>query len=290
MANIRQAREALGARLRELRKDAGLNGKQLAQRLGWIATKISKIELGKQTPTEADLQQWARACDAADQLPSLLAQLRSLELAYAAWHRQLRAGTRDRQRQIAAIEAETELLRVFEPATVPGLLQTREYARHLFAQAIAVHGVLDDLEAGVQARMERQEILYRPGHRFHFVLCESALRNLMCPPEVMMGQIERLVASATLPNVALGVIPWTARLPKTPVHGFWLYGEQLVTVETFAAELSLIQPEEIALYGKIFDLMHKTAVYGKQARALMTRVLDDLATTFFPEDEQQPGP
>jgi transcriptional regulator with XRE-family HTH domain len=284
MPNPRQAREALGARLRELRKDAGLNGKQLAQTLQWQATKVSRIELGKQTPTEDDVRAWLAACGATDQQSSLIAQLRGLELAYATWQRQLRTGTRDRQRQIAAIEAETDLVRGFEPATVPGLFQTREYARHIMAQSIAVHEITDDLEDGLQARMERQEILYRPGRRFHFVLSEAAVRNLLCPPDVLMGQIERLIASATLPNVALGVIPFTARLPKSPVHGFWIYGTQLVTVETFAAELSLTQPEEIELYGKIFTLMKDVALYGKAARALMLNVLDELAATHFPEE------
>ncbi|MFG1681448.1 helix-turn-helix domain-containing protein [Nonomuraea sp. NPDC049269] len=285
MANPRQTREALGARLRELRKDASLNGKQLAQTLHWQATKVSRIELGKQTPSEDDIRAWLGACGAADQQSSLIAQLRGLELAYAAWQRQLRTGTRDRQRQIATIEAEADLIRGFEPATVPGLFQTREYARHIMAQSIAIHDIVDDLEDGLQARMERQEILYKPGHRFHFVLTEAAVRNLLCPPEILMGQIERLIASATLPNVALGVIPFTARLPKSPVHGFWIYGTGLVTVETFAAELSLTQPEEIAVYAKIFGLMKDVALYGKAARALMTSVLDDLAATHFPEGD-----
>jgi transcriptional regulator with XRE-family HTH domain len=290
LPNPRQAREALGARLRELRKDAGLNGKQLAQTLQWQATKVSRIELGKQTPTEEDIHAWLGACNAADQKSSLIAQLRGLELAYAAWQRQLRTGTSERQRQIAAIEAESDLIRGFEPATVPGLFQTREYARHIMAQSIAVHGITDDLEDGLLARMERQEILYKPGHRFHFILTEAAIRNLMCPPDVLMGQIERLIASATLPNVALGVIPFTARLPKSPVHGFWIYGARLVTVETFAAELSLTQPEEIALYTKIFGLMKDVALYGKAARALMTDILDDLAATHFPKhDPKEPS-
>jgi transcriptional regulator with XRE-family HTH domain len=283
LPNPRLAREALGARLRELRKGAQLNGKQLAQTLDWQPTKVSRLELGKQTPSEDDLRAWTQACGVADQAAGLIEQLGGLEQAYASWKRQLRAGTQPRQLQLAAIESESEMIRVFEPATVPGLLQTSEYARNIFAQAIKVHEVTDDLEAGVQARMERQRLLYQPGHRFHFILTETALRNLLCPPQVLMGQIERLIATATLPNVAFGVIPLTARLPKSPVHAFWLYGEKLVTVETFAAELSLLQPEEIALYEKIFSLMHGVALYGKRARALMTDVLDDLSVTHFPD-------
>ncbi|WP_449061230.1 helix-turn-helix domain-containing protein [Planomonospora algeriensis] len=282
MPTVRQAREALGLRLRELRTTTGLNGKEFAQRLGWGPTKVSKIEHGKQTPSEADIRVWAEVTGHAAQVPSLLAQLRSLELAYAEWRAKLNAGTQAQQRTVSAREAEAAMLRVFEPSTIPGLLQTPEYARSILTQVIATHRIPDDLDEGVQARMDRQRILYRPGKRFHFVLTEAALRNLLCPPEVMMGQIERLTATGTLPNVALGVIPFTARLPKAPVHGFWMYDETLVTVETFAAELSLIQPEEISLYGRIFQMMQEIAVYGRDARAVMTRVLDDLSAEFFP--------
>ncbi|MDF5758816.1 helix-turn-helix transcriptional regulator [Spongiactinospora sp. TRM90649] len=287
MPNVREAREALGNRLRELRTDAGMNGRQLAQSLGWQPAKVSKIEHGKQTPTDAEIRAWAVASGAPEQAGALISQLRSLELAHAEWKRHLRTGTRARQVQLAAIEAGASLLRIFEPATVPGLLQTPEYARSIFAQAIAMHKIPDDLDEGVEARMERQKILYRPGRKFHFIVTEAALRNLVAPPDVLMGQIERLIATSTLPNVVVGVIPFTARLPKSPVHGFWIYEETLVMVETFSAEMSLIQPDEIELYGRIFALMHDVATYGRPARAIMTGVLDDLAAQFFPETSEQ---
>jgi len=60
-SNIQQAREALGTHLRALRRAAGLNGKELAEQMAWTASKVSKLELGQQTPTTADLIAWARA-------------------------------------------------------------------------------------------------------------------------------------------------------------------------------------------------------------------------------------
>ena len=56
MSSFQRAREALGIKLRELRRDARLTGRQLAERNGWHPSKISKIEGGKQTPVEADLE------------------------------------------------------------------------------------------------------------------------------------------------------------------------------------------------------------------------------------------
>ncbi|MEU4332988.1 Scr1 family TA system antitoxin-like transcriptional regulator, partial [Nonomuraea dietziae] len=136
MPNVQPAREALGRRLRELRTDAGLNGKEFAERLGWIATKVSKIEHGKQTPTEDDVRAWADATAApADQAKLLLAQVRHLNEEYAEWRRQLRIGLSARQAKFGEVEASSELVRNFEPAVIPGLLQTPAYARHIMAQS-----------------------------------------------------------------------------------------------------------------------------------------------------------
>ena len=49
MSSFQRAREALGLRLRELRRDAHLTGRQLAASQGWHPSKVSKVEGGKQT-------------------------------------------------------------------------------------------------------------------------------------------------------------------------------------------------------------------------------------------------
>ena len=48
-------REALGARLRDLRLGAKRDQGQLAQQLGWSQSKVSRIETGSVTPSEADI-------------------------------------------------------------------------------------------------------------------------------------------------------------------------------------------------------------------------------------------
>jgi hypothetical protein len=68
-----------------------------------------------------------------------------------------------------------------------------------------------------------------------------------------------------------------------PAHGFWLLDSDRVMVETFSAELNLAQPQVIELYSGIFDQMAAVASYGRAARAIVTRVIDDLAPE-IPED------
>jgi hypothetical protein len=63
-----------------------------------------------------------------------------------------------------------------------------------------------------------------------------------------------------------------------PSHGFWILDTDRVMVETFSAELNLAQPQEVSLYGDIFDGLAEVSSYGRAARSLVNRVIDDLAT------------
>ena len=93
----------------------------------------------------------------------------------------------------------------------------------------------------------------------------------------MLAQLERLVALTALRNVKLGIIGFDAQYTIGPWHGFWLLDDDLVAVETYSAELNLAQPQEIELYGQVFDQLAAVASYGTDARAILLRVIDDLA-------------
>nr|BFE81050.1 hypothetical protein GCM10020093_036510 [Planobispora longispora] len=64
MSGFQQARADLGMQLRQLRETARLSGKDLAERLGWQASKVSRLENARQTPTEDDIAQWGRVTGA----------------------------------------------------------------------------------------------------------------------------------------------------------------------------------------------------------------------------------
>jgi transcriptional regulator with XRE-family HTH domain len=276
VSNFQRAREVLGLRLRELRRDGRLTGRQLAAVHGWHPSKVSKIEGGKQTPSDDDISAWARACGRPDLINELIASLRTLEGQYIEFRRMFRTGQRAVQEAIAELEDATELLRNFENVFVPGLLQTPEYARHRLAESLEEIGAADDVDEAVAARMQRQQVLYRPGKRFHFVITEAVLRYRLCPPEVLAGQLDRLVSLSTLTTIKFGVIPFERQLPVAPVHGFYVYDERVVQVEHLTAELKLTQPSEIATYIKFFDRLADAARYGAEARAITTRALADL--------------
>jgi hypothetical protein len=82
---------------------------------------------------------------------------------------------------------------------------------------------------------------------------------------------------AALPNVKLGIVGFETAYVVAPAHGFWLLDDERVMVETFSAELNLAQPQETALYSTVFDSLAAVASYGRSARTIITRVVDDLS-------------
>jgi len=276
-SNVHEARNALGKRLRELRQAAGFSGRLLAESLSWPPSKISKLENGRQTPSDNDVRAWTKATGSEVEAEALLASLHTLEVQYAEWQRILRTGLRPRQRAHIEWDQKTRFFRAFEATVIPGLLQTPEYARARFAEGARRLKVPNDINETVAARMQRQGILYRPDKRFHFVVAEAALRFRMCPPEVMLGQLDRLISLSPLPNVRLGIIGFETLYTTAPWHGFWMYDGERVLVETFSAALDLRQPQEIELYGSAFEELAAAASYGRSARKIITKVIDELA-------------
>lgn len=255
----RQAREALGVRLREIRNDAGLTGRTLAGLAGWHFTKVSKLEHGVQKASENDIRIWCEHCRAPDQISDLIATVRSIDTMYVEWRRQLASGVKRRQRESIRFEAETKLFRVFEPLLIPGILQTTEYAKAILSRIIEFHDLPDDIEAGVQARMQRQQILYRGDHLFHIVIGQAALTLGVAGADVLAGQLDRLLTLSSLARIHLTVIPTWAKHRYLPMHGFWILDAREVLVETVSAEIKLTRSREVAVYTKAFEHMASSA-------------------------------
>ena len=276
-SSAKQAQEALGVRLRELRRDAGLTGRALAAALGWHFTRVSKLEHGVQAPTDADIRDWCHACRADDHVPDLLATLRTVESAYLEFRRQARAGMkRVLGAHTVALYDRTTLFRIYEHNVIPGLFQTADYSAAMLAFWIQFLETPNDLDAAVAARMERQRVLYRRDKRFVVVLEEQALRTWFGTAETQAGQLDRLLAVMSLPTISLGIIPMMTERPAVASAGFWIFDNVLAALETPTASIEVTRPQEIELYARMFDRLLAAAVHGKDARALITKTLEEL--------------
>lgn len=264
-------------RLREIRKEAGLTGRALAAGVGCHYTKISRIENGSQAPSEENIKAWCRFCRAEDQIPDLIATARSIESMYVEWRRQTRAGMKRLVLSTVPIYERTTLFRIYENNIVPGLFQTAEYTAAMLSYFIDFLDAPNDLDAAVEARMERQRIIYSGNRRFAVVLEEQAIRERVGNRDTMSGQLDRLLGVISLPRVSLGIIPAVASRRVFASVGFWIFDDAMVGVETPTAYLEITQPREIRLYATMFEQLQQSAVYGAEARALVTGAMADLA-------------
>lgn len=271
--SIQQAREAFGLRLREIRRNAGLTGRQLANLAGWHESRVSKIEYGKVRPSVADLRLYCTHADQLDQLPDLTATLNHVEASYLEWRRVLSAGTKRGQQASLRLAQQTEHMRAYQPVLIPGLLQIPAYAEVILGRSIKFHGIPDDLDEGVSKRMERQRILYKGSCRFHFIIGEQALCNNVGGNDVMLGQLDRLFVAMSLPSLLISVLPLSAELPMQATN-FVIFDNRRVTVEAVSAELTITQPREIATYRRTFDVLASKSVTGDQARALIRKAIE----------------
>ncbi|MFE5124993.1 MULTISPECIES: helix-turn-helix domain-containing protein [Streptomyces] len=265
-----EARQALGARLRGFRKDAGFaSGRALARALDWQESKVSRLENGKQNASEDDIKIWCAATGQQEHIDDLIATVRHIDELWQEWRRLLQTGAEKRQHQGLQVYAKTKVFRIWHPTIIWGTLQTAEYAAETFRQVVDYYEIPDDAEAATAKRLERQQYLYQGNRIFNVLLGEQALYSNFGGPEVMKGQLDRLLAVMRLPRLSLGLVPRSAPLGIWPGNSFSMFDDKLVLVETYSAEFSVTQPREIELYTKAFELLKQSAVYGSAVRDLI---------------------
>ncbi|MBC3985716.1 helix-turn-helix domain-containing protein [Streptomyces sp. AC536] len=170
----------IGRALRDLRAASGKQAKAVARSAVMSPSKLSKIENGVLAPSLIDVERILSALEVSEEVKARLAEVaRQAATEATAWRIYRRTGVHKHQNEIRAIEAQTTLMRLFQPACVPGLLQTPEYARAVLGR----HGYTDGvLEKMMGARVLRQEVLFATGRTFRFVITES-VGPLVAPPE-----------------------------------------------------------------------------------------------------------
>jgi transcriptional regulator with XRE-family HTH domain len=273
----RQAREAFGNRLREIRLDAGLSGRQLAGITGFHYTKVSRVEHGGQSLSDADIQTWCAACGADSQVPDLIAQMRAVDTLYRDYRHAARRGLRHLQEPWVALYERTKLFRVHEHWIIPGLFQTEAYSIAVMAYWRDLMALPDDdTEAANAIRMDRQRLLRAGERRFVFLLGEQVLYSQVPSANAMVEQLDRLVDVMGLTRVSLGIIPATSGMGGHTQTSFWIFDDSLVQVETLTSGLDITRPEEIELYLTTFERMRQAAVFGRNAKALIAKARYDL--------------
>ncbi|WP_371587728.1 helix-turn-helix domain-containing protein [Streptomyces virginiae] len=272
-SNVQTARENLAGRLREIRKDAGITGRELALRCGWSESKSSRIEHAKTPPSDADIRAWCRACGGEDQISDLIAANRQSADAHVQWKRLQRSGLRRLQESTEDLYRQTRTFRVYVSDVIPGFLQTSGYATALLSSIAEFRGTPDDVSDAVAARIRRNEVVSNSAHQFSFVLEESVLRYRLCSAETMAAQLGHLLGAMDLPNVAVGIIGFSAQRTLWPMPTFTIFDDTRVHADSLDAASTLTQPSQVDLYSRAFERLSQQATRGAASRSLIASAL-----------------
>ncbi len=268
--------------LRRLRAQAGLSTTQLAHRLGWSQSKVSKTERGVTLPQPSDVEAWAIATGASRKLQAelgLLADRSTVE--FIERRRVLAPGRRRVQEEIQRLEQAASVVRVFQPDVVVGLAQTRNYVAAMYRLGQNIPA--ENLDDAVTARLARQATLADQSKRFELIMGEAALRRRLIPPEPMRAQLERLIELSLRPNIFLGVIRFDAHEIVHQYEGFSVIGdpdlddEVIAGTSTVTRTLRIRGEAEIREYIEHFTALRAAATEGEPLRALLEQLIAELS-------------
>ncbi|MFE2872753.1 helix-turn-helix domain-containing protein [Embleya sp. NPDC059259] len=247
----------LGAELRRLRRDAGLKSGQVAKRLLWSPSKLTRLESGDNVVVEPDDTAALCALYGADP------DTRSLLNTYATvtktkqdrWDEPRdQPSVRPGLHAFIGIEASAASVRVYASEYVPGLLQTATYARETH-RAAPMRFSSEEIEVRVAARTARQGLLLREEKPLesYFILNESLLRRRAMGREATREQLRHIAEVSTLHNVRVQVLPYSAGLHNSMACSFSLFRFTKVSASEPIVYLENMPSRALIGYASVVD-------------------------------------
>lgn len=277
-------RRRLAAELRRLRERAGMTGDQVADRVGWSASKLSRIENAHTVPGDAEIRQLLDLYDVeghyADELFAL-----GQEAASKGWWETYSLTLPPDYASLIGLEAEAQAALSWEPLIVPGLLQTGDYAREV------TNGYLERIDPvppsetrrRVEARLARQRVLTRDNPlRLSVVLDQSVLHRRFGDRSVMRSQIKRLLDLSERDNISLRILQLDGRHPiGTGAFVLLQFGEvhdvtyqDVVYVENLTGGRYVEEEDEVFRYKRAFDRLSDLALDEQKSREILVAARD----------------
>ncbi|MEV4800746.1 helix-turn-helix transcriptional regulator [Nonomuraea sp. NPDC049421] len=271
----------LGSQLRKLREAKNVTREEAGHIIRGSESKISRMELGRVGFKERDVADLLTLYGVVDQQ----ARAAVLDLVSTAnepgwWHRFNDVLPTWFQAYVGLEEAAARI-RTYEVQFVPGLLQTKEYARAVVTAGAAGIGA-EEIARRVDLRLERQRMLDRPdGPVFWAVIDEAALRRPIGGIEVMKAQIEHLIDLMRQPNITIQIMPFSfgghsaeggafsiLRFPDTDLP-------DVVYVEQLASALYLDKREDVDRYTEVMERLCAVSTTPDETIELLRTIADE---------------
>ncbi|WP_425271973.1 helix-turn-helix domain-containing protein [Micromonospora violae] len=275
-------RMLLGAQLRRLRESSGVTREGAGWEIRSSESKISRMELGRVGFKERDVADLLTLYGVTEEheRDALLKLARDAN-SPGWWHRYGDVLPSWFQSYLG-LEAAAALIRSYEVQFVPGLLQTREYAR---AVVLLGHGGADpgEIDRRVALRMQRQQLLQRESPpQLWAVVDEAALRRPIGGAEVMRGQLTALIEATKSPHIRLQVIPFAAGGHAAAGGAFTIlrFGDQelpdIVYIEQLTSAIYLDKRDDLDYYAVAMERLCVEAEPPERTAEILGRLLDDL--------------
>ncbi|MFJ9006526.1 helix-turn-helix domain-containing protein [Streptomyces canus] len=197
----------LAVELRRLREAAGLTNRQAADLLGVSTAQISQIEYGLAGVSEKRLRRIAAnyACAEAELIEALVAMANDRT---QGWWEAYRGTLPAAYLDLAELDHHATFRHDVAVIHVPGLFQTEDYARALFAY-MNPEIPADEVELRVEHRMKRRVVVEGPAPMpYETVIHEAALRINVAGRTPMRTQLTRILEMSEADHVTVRVIPF----------------------------------------------------------------------------------
>ncbi len=274
-------RRRLALELRRLREAARLTCEEVADHLECSASKISRVETGRVSVSPRDVRDMLELYGVPPQQRESLVQLARDSRQKGWWH----AYSDTMQPQFVTyvgLESAASEIRIYEVSLIPELLQTEDYARAVIRSGM-MNSPVEDIERRVALRMARQPAITRDDPpKVWAVLDEAALRRRVGGAGLMRLQLEHLLAQATLPNVAVQVIPFGGGAHPAMGRPFivLVFPERVDTdvvyLEDLTSALYLEDVADVDRYNVFFNHLRASALSFDDSSALIASVLKEM--------------
>ncbi|WP_079127099.1 helix-turn-helix domain-containing protein [Streptomyces sp. TP-A0874] len=253
-----------GAELRRLRTAAGLSHARLGEIVCYSPAMIGHVETTTRMPT----RELSEALDAALDTDGYFSRLYPLVI---------RAAIPGRYRRFMELEAQASSLCTYGLDTVPGLLQTEEYARAM----LRIGRPRDEarLEELVAARMERQALLNGPSPAsLWVVLDEAVVRRPVGGRAAMREQLAHLLVMAEHPNIHLQLLPIDHGEHAAMGSALWLLhfsdGPDIAYLEGGWGGQLIEAYEEVVAHQLTYNLLRANALPPDESAAFIQTVME----------------
>ena len=269
----------LGTQLRRLRESRGISAQDAAKAIRGSESKISRIELGRNSVREvdiADLLNLYGITDTAERAQLLTLASQANQQGW--WHRYQDVLPSWFQSYIG-LEDSAESIRSFDTQFVPGLLQTEDYALAVIQLGAFSQAETDRL---LYLRKERQRRFTSGSLRLLAVIDEVALRRPIGSISLMRAQLEHLLEISVRPGLTIQVTPFLTGASYAAPSSFSILSfatddlPDVVYVEQLTSAMYLDKRADVDRYAEAMDQIRTTSYTPEQTKGLIRTMLADM--------------